>query len=185
VKSTATDRTFHQRCCYCAGTPMATLRSYTGERRWLNGEMSEWLKEHAWKSTPPARAGSHRIPPTHSRSTTSRDNDLSRCVPVNHRVDQRFEGVCDTVLTHCALSVAARGCSSRNKRINKVSSSMRSNAASATPRTRQVCPGKCECTPPAKELSARVSFFECAIQVGDNPALHQFAGLHSIDRNSL
>jgi hypothetical protein len=26
--------------------------------------MSEWLKEHAWKPTPPARADAHEIPPT-------------------------------------------------------------------------------------------------------------------------
>jgi hypothetical protein len=35
--------------------------------------MSEWLKEHAWKLTPAARADAHDIPPTHFRSTTSLD----------------------------------------------------------------------------------------------------------------
>ena len=42
----------------------------------LNGEMSEWLKEHAWKSTPAARADAHQIPPTQFRSTTFRNNDM-------------------------------------------------------------------------------------------------------------
>ena len=41
------------------------------------GEMSVWLKEHAWKSTSAARADAHQNPPTHFRSTVSRNNDLS------------------------------------------------------------------------------------------------------------
>src|SRR6185312_1252281 len=65
----------------------------------LNGEMSEWLKEHAWKSTPPARADAHQIPPRHFRSTTSRNNDLLQRVLVNDGVAPGFRGVCDTVLT--------------------------------------------------------------------------------------
>ena len=47
----------------------------------LNGEMSEWLKEHAWKLIPLARADAHRNPPTHSRSTTSRNNDVHQTCP--------------------------------------------------------------------------------------------------------
>src|ERR1700737_1741969 len=37
-----------------------------------DGEMSEseWLKEHAWKLTPAARADAHQDPPTHFRSST-------------------------------------------------------------------------------------------------------------------
>src|SRR5262245_37804057 len=58
--------------------------------------MSEWLKEHAWKSTLFARADAHEIPPTHFRSTTSRNIDTRRHVLVNQRVDRGFEGVCDT-----------------------------------------------------------------------------------------
>jgi hypothetical protein len=65
----------------------------------LNGEMSEWLKEHAWKLNPLARADAHQIPPTHFRSTTSRNNDLLQRVPVNNGVVPGFRGVCDTVLT--------------------------------------------------------------------------------------
>src|SRR3954471_3535710 len=61
--------------------------------------MSEWLKERAWKLTPAARADAHQIPPTHSRSTTSRNNDLLQRVPVNDGVAPGFGGVCDTVLT--------------------------------------------------------------------------------------
>lgn len=38
-------------------------------------------------------------PPTHSRSTTSRNNDVRRSVPVNHGVDRGLRGVSDTVLT--------------------------------------------------------------------------------------
>jgi hypothetical protein len=40
------------------------------------GEMSEWLKEHAWKSIPLARADTYQIPPTQFRSTTSRNIDV-------------------------------------------------------------------------------------------------------------
>jgi len=47
----------------------------------LNGEMSEWLKERAWKLTPAARADAHEIPPTHPRSTTSHNNDVHAGVP--------------------------------------------------------------------------------------------------------
>jgi hypothetical protein len=65
----------------------------------LNGEMSEWLKEHAWKLIPSARAEAHQISPTHFRSTTSRNNDARQHARVNHRVDQGFRGACDTVLT--------------------------------------------------------------------------------------
>jgi len=32
-----------------------------------DGEMAEWLKAHAWKLIPFARADAHRIPPTHFR----------------------------------------------------------------------------------------------------------------------
>jgi hypothetical protein len=65
----------------------------------LSGEMSEWLKEHAWKLIPLARADAHQNAPTHSGSTTSTNNDLLQRVPVNDRVAPGFRGVCDTVLT--------------------------------------------------------------------------------------
>src|SRR5215510_6378772 len=61
--------------------------------------MTEGFKVHAWKSDLFTRADAHEIPPTHSRSTTSRNIDTRRHVLVNHRVDRGFEGVCDTVLT--------------------------------------------------------------------------------------
>src|SRR5215204_2828230 len=34
--------------------------------------MSEWLKEHAWKLTPAARADAQQIPPTHFRFNVNR-----------------------------------------------------------------------------------------------------------------
>src|SRR5262249_26828609 len=70
--------------------------------------MSEWFKEHAWKSTPPARADAHEIPPTHSRSTTSRNIDTHRHVVLNHRVDRGCWGVCDTVLTQSDLQLTPK-----------------------------------------------------------------------------
>jgi hypothetical protein len=50
------------------------------------GEMSEWLKEHAWKLIPLARADAHRHALTQFPPTTSRNNDVHRSVPVNHGV---------------------------------------------------------------------------------------------------
>jgi len=44
-------------------------------------------------------ADAHQIPPTHFRSTTSRNIDTRRHVPVNDGVSPGFRGVCDTVLT--------------------------------------------------------------------------------------
>ena len=64
--------------------------------------MSEWSIEHAWKLTPAARADAHQIAPTHSRSTTSRNNDLLQRVAVNDGAAPGFRGVCDTVLTQSA-----------------------------------------------------------------------------------
>ena len=52
----------------------------------LNGEMSEWLKEHAWKLIPLARADAHRHASTHSPSTPSRNDDVLRRIPVDHSV---------------------------------------------------------------------------------------------------
>src|SRR6476619_347586 len=68
--------------------------------------MSEWLKEHAWKSDLFTRADAHQIPPTHFRSTTSRNKDVHAHVPVNHGVHPGFRRVCDTVLTQFRSSVA-------------------------------------------------------------------------------
>jgi len=68
--------------------------------------MSEWLKEHAWKLIPPARADAHRNALTQFPPTTSCDNDVHRRVPVNHRVRPGFQGVSDTVLTQNAGAVS-------------------------------------------------------------------------------
>src|SRR5690349_19123704 len=61
--------------------------------------MSEWLKEHAWKLTPAARADAHQIPPTQFRINDFRNIDARQRVPVNDAVAPGFRGVCDTVLT--------------------------------------------------------------------------------------
>ena len=58
------------------------------------------------ESDPPARADAHQIPPTHFRSTTSRNIDTRPRVLVNHRVDRRFLGACDTVLTQKQSSLS-------------------------------------------------------------------------------
>jgi len=71
-----------------------------------DGEMSEWLKEHAWKSTLLARADALQNAPTHFPTNNFRNIDTRRRVLVNHRVDRGFEGVCDTVLTQCGQQVA-------------------------------------------------------------------------------
>ena len=71
------------------------------------GHRRRVLKEHAWKLIPLARADPHRNAPTHSRSTTSRNNDVRRSVPVNHGVWPGFEGVSDTVLTQKLIAITA------------------------------------------------------------------------------
>ena len=68
--------------------------------------MSEWLKEHAWKLTLAALSNAHRHAPTHSPSTTSRNNDVHRSVPVNHGVCPGFQKVSDTVLTQNAVTLS-------------------------------------------------------------------------------
>ena len=68
--------------------------------------MSEWLKEHAWKLMPLARADAHQSPPTHFRSTTSRNIDTRLRVPVTEGVCLGFRGACDTVLTQCRSRLA-------------------------------------------------------------------------------
>ena len=65
------------------------------------------MKEHAWKLIPLARADAHQIPPTQFPSTTFRNSDVRRRVPVNHGVDQAFRGVSDTVLTQNSVTVSA------------------------------------------------------------------------------
>src|SRR5262245_46428378 len=89
----------HARSDVREGGFCATLFKAVRNSLILNGEMSEWSIEHAWKSTLLARADAHEIPPTHSRSTTSPNIDTRRHVFVNHGVHRGFEGVCDTVLT--------------------------------------------------------------------------------------
>src|SRR6516165_9404073 len=61
--------------------------------------MSEWLKEHAWKSDLFTRADAHQNPSTHVRSISSRYNKVLRDAPVSDDVHGGFLGACDTVLT--------------------------------------------------------------------------------------
>src|SRR5262249_44222366 len=70
--------------------------------------MAEWLIAHAWKSDRFTRADAYEIPPTHSRSTTSRNIDTRRHVLVNHRVDGLVTGVCDTVVTQFPRTLRRR-----------------------------------------------------------------------------
>ena len=56
------------------------------------GEMSEWLKEHAWKLIPLARADAHRNALTQFPPTTFRNNDVLRSGPVTTVFDRGFRG---------------------------------------------------------------------------------------------
>jgi hypothetical protein len=64
-----------------------------------HGSSAPMMKEHAWKLILFARADARQIPPTHFRSTTSRNNDVLQRVHVSRGVCPGFRGVCDTVLT--------------------------------------------------------------------------------------
>src|SRR5262245_46204626 len=68
--------------------------------------MAEWSIAYAWKSDLFTRADAHQIPPTHFRSTSSRNIDTRRRVLVNAGVCPGFRGVCDTVLTQNGSSFA-------------------------------------------------------------------------------
>ena len=65
----------------------------------LNGKMSEWFKEHAWKSTPAARADAHQTPPTQFRINEFRNINTRGRVLVSDALLQGLRGVSDTVLT--------------------------------------------------------------------------------------
>jgi hypothetical protein len=65
--------------------------------------MSEWLKEHAWKLNPAARADAHQIPPTQFPINDLHDIDMRRSVAVSEGVSPGFRGPCDTVLTQTRL----------------------------------------------------------------------------------
>lgn len=52
--------------------------------------------EHAWKSTPPARAEAHQILPAHVSINKFRNNGLLRSVLVTDALDVGLQGVCDT-----------------------------------------------------------------------------------------
>jgi len=96
--------------------------------------MSEWLKEHAWKLIPLARADTHQIASTQVPSTTFHNNDARRCVPSNDIVRQGLTGVCDTVLTQPHSRVTPAGAQVQNEgamsaRLSFVPGVRRTNAA--------------------------------------------------------
>src|SRR5690349_11724549 len=100
--------------------------------------MAEWSMAHAWKLTPAARADAHEIPPTHSRSTTSHNNDTRRRVPVNHGVAPRFGRVCDTVLTQRGTRLATGiSCTWRSgmSSVSRILTSSRTAGAELVPLT--------------------------------------------------
>jgi len=68
----------------------------------LETEMSEWLKEHAWKSDRFTLTDPQQNPPTHGRSISSRYNEVLRDAAVSDDVHRGVRGVCDTVLTQFA-----------------------------------------------------------------------------------
>jgi len=54
--------------------------------------MSEWLKEHAWKSDLFTRTDAHHYASTHLRSISSRYNEVFRDTPVSDDVHPGFGG---------------------------------------------------------------------------------------------
>jgi hypothetical protein len=56
------------------------------------GEMSEWLKEHAWKTNPATLTERYRIISWRNRFKDFPPQNASRCEPVNVAVCQRFRG---------------------------------------------------------------------------------------------
>jgi hypothetical protein len=58
----------------------------------LNGEMSEWLKEHAWKVLPAAFTERHRSTATHNQVNGLRLPNAPRCDAVFVPVLRGFQG---------------------------------------------------------------------------------------------
>src|SRR5712691_9405542 len=69
--------------------------------------MSEWLKEHAWKSDSFTHSDAQQHPPTQFPSMTSRNNNAHPSVLLNDDNDPRLWGVCDTVLTQKPIPLPA------------------------------------------------------------------------------
>ena len=63
-------------------------------RKWLirKGEMSEWLKEHAWKANSPSNTEQRRDTLSHSHSASYPSRTITQCASVNLHVDRGFEG---------------------------------------------------------------------------------------------
>ena len=58
----------------------------------LNGEMSEWSIEHAWKLMPVAPSDAHRHAPTYSLATTSATSMCLRVSPQVTVLDRGLRG---------------------------------------------------------------------------------------------
>ena len=57
----------------------------------LNGEMSEWLKEHAWKAKLARNAEEYAEPSTRTPSTNSPLGDIPQCDPVTVHILGGFQ----------------------------------------------------------------------------------------------
>ena len=57
----------------------------------LNGEMSEWLKEHAWKTNPASGIKCYQNISSRNRIKDFPPQNASRCEPVNGGVCRRFQ----------------------------------------------------------------------------------------------
>src|SRR5262245_59188369 len=58
----------------------------------LNGEMSEWLREHAWKTKRTSATEPLQSVSTHTRSATSPSRTITPCASVNLDVLRGSEG---------------------------------------------------------------------------------------------
>jgi hypothetical protein len=71
----------------------------------LNGEMSEWLKEHAWRVKRASVLEEHQDTSFGSRFNGLRRDDAARCEPVNPGIRRRVLSPPHTVLTHAPESL--------------------------------------------------------------------------------
>ena len=82
----------HVRTIGFEGGFCATLVPAARKSLILNGEMSEWLKEHAWKSTPASGIERYRNISSRNRFNDFPPQNPSRCEPVSVAVCQGFRG---------------------------------------------------------------------------------------------
>ena len=58
----------------------------------LNGEMSEWFKEHAWKTNPATLTEWYRNTSSRNRFNDFPPQNASRCEPISVGICRRFRG---------------------------------------------------------------------------------------------